>query len=94
MSEVQKHLAKNPQLSSFVNFHIKTKGDQDKTRLSKLARFERPDAETLQLLEQQGPLWRQHPETVWLSPIPLDRPELDPQTQVVDYFLRTHQGDA
>ena len=94
LRDAQQILRDDSQLSQMVMFNVKPKGSQDKARLRKLLDFQGPELETIKLLENCGSLWLEYPRNFWRRPIPSNLTHLDPQTQVVGYFLPTIQDDA
>ena len=94
LRDIQELLMNDNQLSQKVMFNVRPKGDQDKIRLAKLLDFQGPDLETVKLLEDHCNLWLQNPRSIWERPSSLNLIHLDPQTQVVGYFLQTLHGDA
>jgi len=94
LEEVHQTLKNDPELSKSVKFSVSLKGDKDKRRLEKLLHYEGPDGETIKLLHVRGQGWLDDPSTFWR---PLSRPDLshlDPQSQVVGFFLQATQDGS
>jgi len=93
LSFIQNFLSENEPFAERVRFHVKEKGAHDRALLAKLADFQGIDRETQEILDRNSRIWSDYPLSFWARPMPAVFGFLEPEDQVVTYYLQTECDD-
>ena len=93
LAEIQL-LLKDEELSKMVQYQVKERGANDKSRVEKLLRFQGPDPNTLAILRDHHDEWLQNPAAFWVRPLPLLINPTDAQEEILGCYLQTMSDDA
>ena len=92
--KVQQLLLNDEKLSKMVQYQVKQRGANDKSRLEKVFQFQGPDADTLALLCDHHDGWLQNPASFWVRPLPLMVNPTNAQEEILCCYLQTTLDDA
>jgi len=94
LAEIQLLLSNDEKLSKMVQYQVKERGANDKSRLEKVFQFQGTDPDTLALLRDYHEGWLQNPASFWVRPLPLFVGPTDVQEEILCSYLQTIRDDA
>ena len=94
LAEIQQFLSKDEKLSKMVQYQVKERGANDKSRVEKVLQFQGTDPDTLELLRDHHEGWLQNPASFWVRPLPLLIDPTDIQEEILNCYLQTIRDDA
>ena len=92
--KIQQLLSNDERLSKMVQYQVKERGANDKSRLEKVLQFQGPDPDTLALLRDHHEGWLQNPASFWVRPLPLMVDPTNAQEEILCCYLQTMLDDA
>ena len=75
-------------------YQLKERGENDRIRLAKIFKFQRPDDDTLNVLSNNFNTWTSYPESFWMRPMPSALGSIAAEAQIVGCFIQTKRDDA
>lgn len=94
LAEIKQLLSNDEKLSKMVQYQVKERGANDKSRVKKVLQFQGTDPDTLELLRVYHEGWLQNPATFWVRPLPLLVDPTDVQEEILCSYLQTIRDDA
>jgi hypothetical protein len=94
LGEIRQLLSNDAKLSKIVQYQVKERGANDKSRVKKVLQFRGPDPDTLALLRDHHDGWLQNPASFWVRPLPLLVNPTDAQEEILCCYLQTICDDA
>jgi hypothetical protein len=76
-----------------VPYRVTEKGQNEKTRLSKLLQFKGPDSDTTELLNDRYIPWLMDPSSFWTGSLLPEINLLKPQAHIVSRLLQAKRDD-
>ena len=92
--EIQQLLSSDEKLSKMVQYQVKERGANDKSRVEKVMQFQGTDPDTLALLRDYHEGWLQDPASFWIRPLPILINPTNVQEEILNSYLQTIRDDA
>jgi hypothetical protein len=94
LEEIQQLLSNDEKLSKMVQYQVKERGANDKSRVEKVLKFQGPDPDTLTLLRDHHDGWLENPASFWVRPLPFMINPTNAQEEILCCYLQTILDDA
>ncbi|KAK5030185.1 hypothetical protein LTR13_008203 [Exophiala sideris] len=94
LSQIHQKLNSSEQLSAAVKYKLTEKGQNERSRFSKLLNYEGPEEATLELLRREKERWFNRPATFWLKGVPTFPSLHERQAHIVGIYLQAERVDA
>jgi hypothetical protein len=94
LAEIQQLLSNDEKLSKMVQYQVKERGANDKSRVERVLQFQGTDPDTLALLRDHHDGWLQDPASFWIRPLPLLINPTNVQEEILNSYLQTVRDDA
>jgi hypothetical protein len=94
LEEIQQLLLNDEKLSKMVQYQVKERGANDKSRVEKVLQFQGTDPDTLALLRDHHDGWLQNPASFWVRPLALMVNPTNAQEEILCCYLQTILDDA
>jgi len=94
LSCIYKYVNEDELLLQRLDYLVKKKGENDRTRMTRFFKFAGPDDDTIAVLESNLARWLSQPASFWVRPQSLTSSVMSPRAAIVKSYIHTERDDA